>query len=158
VRKKDILNQVSDARHAHATWLRRAKHLIEGLPVQDGMIPIDPTFCTFGKWFYKDGVRLKRFDSLQEVLDKIERLHVELHDVYLNIYKVFFINSKRTWLMSKILAGSYAMPRKKEYDFAKVCYYQLESISREMMQELTTLERIVYLMPETKIQLQEKAS
>jgi len=142
-KKQEILQQLAEARLSHAKWLRRAKHLIEGLPVKDGMIPIDPTDCAFGQWFYKDAVRYKNVLSFAKHIEKIGSLHVALHDVYLHIYKIYFVDARRSRFMSTILASQYKSPSKSQQELTQHYFIELQKISNELNKELETLEKLV---------------
>lgn len=45
--KKQALREIRDAHITHTKWLRRAKHLVENLHVDEKMIPLDSTECHF---------------------------------------------------------------------------------------------------------------
>jgi len=141
--KKLLLKQIAEARIAHTRWLRRAQHLIEGLPVSDGMVALDPTHCEFGNWLYSDGMKYKSVLKFEQIIDKIEKCHVELHDIYLNVYKIYFVESKRFWFVSKLLASSYKEPSARQKERAKLYLYDLERCSKSLLSELTRLEKLV---------------
>ncbi len=140
MQRKDIVSQVVAARLAHAKWVRRAKHLIENMPVTSGMIPIDSTECEFGKWFYAEGLKYKNMPQLKAVLDKIDRLHEEIHNVYLDIYKIYFVELKRSWFMSKIIDGRKEASLEQQ-KAAYRHYIRLEDVSVLLMKEFDLFER-----------------
>jgi len=142
-RKREILQQLADARLSHAKWLRRAKHLIEGLPVKNGMIPIDPTDCAFGKWFYKEALQYKSVLSFAKHIETIGKLHLSLHDIYLRIYKIYFVDAKRSRFMSKILLSQYKSPSKSQQELTKHYFIELQKTSDELYKELATFEKLV---------------
>jgi hypothetical protein len=140
MQRKNIVDRLLAARLAHTKWLRRAKHLIENMPVTSGMIPIDSTECEFGKWFYSEGLKYKNLPQLEAILDKIERLHEEVHNIYLDIYKIYFVELKRSWLMSKLVDG-YKEPSLEQQKTAYRHYIQLEDVSVLLMKEFDLFER-----------------
>ena len=140
MQREDILKQVEAARIAHAKWLRRAKHLIENMPVTSGMLPIDSTACEFGKWFYSEGLKYKNIPRLTVMLERIDALHEEIHAIYLNIYKIYFVSLKRSWVMSKIL-DSHKAPNLEQQKSAYKHYIQLEDVSVLLMKEFDFFER-----------------
>ncbi len=140
MQRKDILERITTASLAHSKWVRRAKHLIENMPVTSGMIPIDSTECEFGKWFYTEGLKYKNMPQLRAILDKIDRLHEEVHNIYLDIYKIYFVELKRSWLMSKIL-DSYKEPSLEQQKTAYRHYIRLEDVSVLLMKEFDLFER-----------------
>jgi len=50
--KEMILHELNLARIAHEYWVKRAEHLISGMPIEKEFIPLEPDNCGFGKWFY----------------------------------------------------------------------------------------------------------
>ncbi len=94
-KRSEIIQNLTAAKVAHTKWVRKAKHLVESLPVKEDMIPIDSTDCKFGQWFYSEGIRFKIDDSFSSILGKIEKEHTELHNLYLKIYKIYFVDTKR---------------------------------------------------------------
>jgi hypothetical protein len=95
IRKKkmnrdEILSQLRAAKAAHVSWVQRAKMLIEGFSINESSIPVNSTECTFGKWFYSDGQRLNDIrNNPVSAMTEIEDLHSKLHDVYMNIFKIY---------------------------------------------------------------------
>jgi len=142
-KKRFMLNQIADARVSHTRWLRRAKHLIEGLPVRDGMLCLDPSHCEFGKWFYKEGVQYKQVLKFDKIVEKIEKYHLQLHEIYVEIYKIYFVQTKRSWVVSKLLASPYNEPSMKQKEMAKLHLRELEETSKKLLSELTALERLI---------------
>ena len=88
--KKQALLEIRDAHIAHTKWVRRAKHLVENLPVDEKMIPLDHTECHFGQWLYNSGMKYKNIPQLTHTIRAIDESHQELHNIYLNIYKIYF--------------------------------------------------------------------
>ena len=137
-----MLNEISytkirQARASHARWVRRAKHLIEGLPVSEDMIPIDSTSCEFGMWFYNEGMKFKNNPELLKLLNSIEEKHNHLHDIYLKIYKIYFLDTRVSWFRS-VVTNKYREVTSSEGAYAKVYFDSLEKVSGEL---LVLLER-----------------
>lgn len=87
--KSEILDQLRAAKAAHINWVQRAKLLISGFQIDEGSIPVNSTQCQFGKWFYTDAQKLNAMqNNPMECMNTIEQLHFDLHDIYLNIYKI----------------------------------------------------------------------
>lgn len=97
--RKQIVKEIRDAYVAHEKWVRRAKHLVENLPVDEKMIPVDSTECQFGQWLYGIGMKYKNISQLSGILHKIEEEHRNLHDIYLRVYKIYFLETKRSWVI-----------------------------------------------------------
>ena len=89
--KEHVLEHLRAAKSAHIKWVQKAKLLINGLDVKEDSIPVDSTECKFGQWFYSEGQILNALSNNPvECMVKIERLHFNLHDVYMNIFNIYF--------------------------------------------------------------------
>jgi hypothetical protein len=137
--KKHTLKEIRDAHLAHEKWVRRAKHLVENLPVDEKMIPLDSTECQFGQWFYISGIKYKNIPQLTDIIHKIEEYHKELHDIYLNIYKIYFLETKRSWVMS-LLTESRKKVSPINQQLALEYYHTMEKVSKSLMDTLDQFE------------------
>ena len=107
------------------------------------MVPLDPMSCEFGKWYYSIEKKLKKYAQFEEVLEKIE--------VYLEIYKIYFIELKRSWLMSKIIDS----PKEASVEQQKRAYMHfdhLEEVSDKLMKEFDNFEMSLRLLKEEDLQ------
>ncbi len=80
------IQEIRNAKKAHKAWVARAEALVEGLPVSKEQIPVLPTECEFGKWYYGEGQELQGIEAFQ----KLEAVHDELHRIYMEIFKLIF--------------------------------------------------------------------
>jgi len=135
-----ILQQTNSAKIAHVRWVKRADHLISGLPVEKEFIPLEPTSCAFGQWFYSQGSQLRNLNSLKDVLEKIERYHDELHDTYGQIYKIYFMMPQNRTLLQKILTFNSKEVTKAEQKEAEEHYKFLEETSETLLFLVEQLE------------------
>jgi len=135
-----IIEEIYKARRIHEHWLSRAEDLISGLPIYEDMIPLSPNACGFGKWFHTKCTNLYKIPRIALSLKRIERVHNELHDMYLKIYKIYFIDSKKPWILS-VLTSRYKEPSKEQKNLALQYYDELEDISIRLMAELKMLEK-----------------
>ena len=135
-----MVKKLEEARNAHIKWVKRAQHLVEGLPLDEGMIPVDSTACHFGEWLHSDGFRLKLLKSFAPLIEEIDALHMKLHSVYLSIYKIYFMDTKRVWLLKAILGERKEVPVYKQQE-ARELHRHLEDISSQLLQSLAKLER-----------------
>jgi len=145
--KSLIYTKVREARASHANWIRRAKHLIEGLPVGEEFIPINSTACHFGLWLYGEGMKYKSLKNLTDKLTAIEVKHNELHDIYLHIYKIFFVDTKPSWIMSLITTQRKEVSEKNR-ETAQTHFTKLQRVSDELMHELDNFETMVRAIPD----------
>lgn len=97
--KTDIIEHLNQAKAAHLRWVQRAHMLIFGFEFDKNAIPVDFTQCNFGKWLYSECQKLCSIDnSLSDSITEIEILHTQLHNVYLEIFKIYFGEQKKVFL------------------------------------------------------------
>jgi len=136
-----LLQHVFDAKKAHLRWVKRARHLVEGLPVDKEFVPLKATSCLFGKWLYSEGVVLNQISKTNKLMQKIELMHNELHDTYQNIYEIFFINPNEKSLIHKFFTLNASKVSNNEQEKAKIYFKYLQRASEELMSLLTELEK-----------------
>lgn len=149
--KEHVLEHLRAAKSAHIKWVQKAKLLINGLDIKEDSIPVDSTECKFGQWFYSEGQILNALSNNPvECMVKIERLHFNLHDVYMNIFNIYF-NKPKDGFFSKLFGKKNTL---KDYEIekAKQYYNNLELISKELLEEINRLERRLIAVPEERIQ------
>ncbi len=137
--KAETVEQLHNAKKAHVKWVQRAKALIGGLPVEKEAIPVDCTECKFGQWFYSDGQKLNALPGMDCMKD-IERLHSDLHDKYMEIFKVYFGADMNRSLFSKL----FNMKKKiseSDKETARKYYDELLEISHQLLDVIDRLER-----------------
>jgi hypothetical protein len=149
--KTVVLEHLRAAKAAHIKWVQKAKLLISGLPIKEDAIPVDSTECKFGKWFYGEGQKLNAMpNNSLDCMTKIETLHFELHDIYLKIFKIYF-NKPQKGFMSKVFGNKKKELSADELSDAKQHYDDMESISRELLDEIGRLERRLLAIPEEEL-------
>lgn len=149
--KEHVIEHLRAAKSAHIKWVQKAKLLINGIEVTKDAIPVDSTECKFGKWFYSDGQVLNALSNNPlECMTKIERLHFDLHDVYMNIFNIYFNKPKEGFFAR--MFGSKKTLNQHEIDKAKRYYDKLELISKELLEEINRLERRLIAVSEEKIE------
>jgi hypothetical protein len=145
--KSEILEQLRAAKAAHINWVQRAKLLISGFQIDESSIPVNSTQCQFGKWFYTDAQKLNAMqNNPMECMNTIEQLHFDLHDIYLNIYKIYYETESKGFF-SKIFGK-----KKKITEDAKVLakkYFQnMEEVSKKLVAEINKMERRIVAISE----------
>jgi len=140
-----ILQETNKAKIAHQRWVKRADHLITGLPVEKEFIPLEPTSCAFGQWFYSQGSQLRTIGSIKDVLSQIEKYHDELHDIYGRIYKIYFMMPQNRTLLQKIMTFNSKKVTKNEQLEAQKYYKLLEESS----------ETLLYLVEQFELKVKE---
>jgi hypothetical protein len=144
--KAVTLQLLGDAKTAHLRWVQRAKLLIEGLPIDEGAIPLSGTDCNFGQWFYSEGQKLNALGNM-DCLGEVEKAHFTLHDEYMKIFKIYFSDNDRSFF-SKLFSS-----KKKLSDFekelAKEYFIKLQAASDEVLSHIGRLERRLYAIPQS---------
>ncbi len=149
--KEIVLNHLRTAKAAHIRWVQKAKLLINGLDVDEDAIPVDSTECKFGKWFYSDGQVLNALSNNPlECMSKIESLHFQLHDIYLQIFNIYF-NKPKSGFFTMLFGTKKTTLNQGEIRGAKAYYEELEQISKELLDEINRLERRLIAVSEDKI-------
>jgi len=144
--KQEILGHLRAARRAHIAWVQRAKALVAGVPLSEDQIPVNATECKFGFWFYEEGIRLKKLPNFQ-IIDDIERLHIELHDEYLKIFQIFFGGNKGFFAKIFNFKKKKISPEDKKY--AQIILSDLEKTSEELLKNINLLERRIEALQES---------
>ena len=138
--RSSILQRITEAKKAHFHWVKRAKHLVEGLPVDKEFIPLNPTSCLFGQWFYSEGDMFRQLSKTSTIMEEIEERHNRLHETYSNIYKIFFILPQNRSFIHKILTLNSRHVSKSEKKKAKTYFKSLKDGSKELIEALNQLE------------------
>ncbi len=82
----DIISRLHNARAAHKAWVARAEALVAGMPLDKEQVPVLPTDCIFGQWYYGSGQMLRRLPAYAA----LEKPHDELHKTYMQIFKLLY--------------------------------------------------------------------
>jgi len=130
----DTLEQLRNARAAHKAWVSRAEALVEGIPLEKNQVPMFPTDCVFGKWYYGEGQQLKRLSDFAD----LEKPHEELHKVYMRIFKLLF-DAPDTSTLGKLF-GQARRAKAKQVEEASALIPKLRSLSDEMTAILERIE------------------
>lgn len=149
--KEHVLEHLRSAKSAHIKWVQKAKLLINGIEIKEDAIPVDSTECKFGEWFYGDGQKLNAMsNNPSECMLNIERLHFELHDVYLSIFNIYF-NRPKKGFFSKLFGNKRSSISPHEIQMSKKYYENIETISKGLLEEINRLERRLIATPEESI-------
>ena len=150
--KEEVVNHLRAAKSAHIAWLQKAKLLINGVNVAEDAIPVDSTECKFGKWFYGDGQMLNSLaNNPAEAMSSIENLHFKLHDVYLQIFNIYFNKEKKSGFLAKMFGLKRNKVTQIETNVAHQHYENMEQISKGLLEEINKLERRLMAVSDEKI-------
>ncbi len=149
--KADILGHLRTAKAAHINWVQRAKLLISGFDVNEESIPVNATECKFGKWFYGEAQALQSIrNNPLECLQKIEELHFQLHDIYLNIFKIYYDAGKKGFFSK--LFGSKKKVSDTDKKQAEHYFKEMEEVSKKLIEEINLMERRIAVISEKEIE------
>ena len=143
--KPDVLKHIRSARRAHVIWVDRAKALVNGLKVTKDQIPLEVTSCDFGKWFYCDGQILLAIFT-EDAIKTLENKHKELHDIYMNIFKIYF-NTSDFSFWEKLLKKKRKISAADEHN-ALAYVRNLEEVSNELISYLNIIEKKINTISE----------
>ncbi len=145
--KAKIVQELRAAKQGHVRWVRYASALIEGLEVLKDYVPVLGTECKFGQWYYGPGQALKSLPTYS----RIEKPHLELHEVYLRIFKILFDDSDKggQGIFSRLLG------KKKNKDSnsaeARLLFQELEALSKIILTYLEALEAEVIALDDSEL-------
>lgn len=140
--KKEIAKEIRNAHIAHEQWVRNVKHLVENLPIHKATIPLSSTECDFGKWLYGTGMKYKAIPALTRIIFKIEQDHRDLHNIYLRIYKIYFLETQRSWAMNLFTNSHKKVTPEKQSEAVKY-YQEMEKMSIWLIKSLDQLESLL---------------
>ncbi len=131
----DAVAQLRNARAAHKAWVARAEALIAGMNVDKEHIPMLPTDCIFGKWYYGSGQMLRNLPAYHAM----EKPHDELHRTYMKIFKLLF-DEPDVSAFGRLFGGK-AKAKAEQLKQAEALFTRLQNISEEVCDVLETLEK-----------------
>jgi hypothetical protein len=143
-KKADILNNLRSAKAAHLRWKAHAHAMVEGLPLEEGQIPMIHTDCAFGKWYYGAGQSLSSLSTYSA----LDEPHEQLHTTYMKIFKLLFGEDDRSMLGK--LFGSKAKPAKNQAE-AETLMAKLATISADVVNLLSRLEKEILAMSDEEV-------
>ena len=140
--KAVLLQELSHAKISHMRWVKRADHLISGLPVDKEFIPLEADSCVFGrKFLYGEiGDELRAMDNFKYLLEQIEFHHDSLHKNYGEIYKIYFMVPEKRSLLYKLTHFNSKEVSKKEKEEAVKYFDLLEKTSDDLIMLLDKIE------------------
>lgn len=147
--REEVVTHIRNARKSHVAWVQKIKALVMGIGMGDAEIEVDPTLAPFGVWFYDEGERLKNLTGM-DILDEIERKHVDIHDEYLKIYNIYFeTRTKARWILKSKPPKVKTKPRKvtdEDKKQAEIYLAEVEVLSGRLLNDLDLLMKRVNAM------------
>ena len=149
--KNEVLTHLRAAKAAHISWVQKAKMLIEGFKMDEKAIPVNSTECQFGKWFYSDAQKLNALQNNPlECMTEIEQLHFKLHDIYMNIFKLYYETEEKGFFGK--LFGSKKKISQEGKDLAREYFHEMENISKALIDEINRMERRIIAVQDSEME------
>ena len=82
----DVVSRLHNARASHKAWVARAEALVAGMELEKEQVPMLPTDCIFGQWYYGSGQMLRKLPAYKA----LEKPHDQLHRTYMQIFRLLF--------------------------------------------------------------------
>ncbi|MCA6064271.1 CZB domain-containing protein [Thalassolituus marinus] len=131
--RETVLLQIRKAKTAHLRWRAYAMALSSGYAVEEGQLPLQPTECQFGCWYYGAGQELKNLPAFKA----IEAPHQRLHKIYSDIFQQLFDQPEPPF-WKKLLGSTTTLTTAQDVE-ARID--ELTACSREMLENLEALEK-----------------
>jgi len=150
--KNLTLEHLNKAIYAYNKWVESIKLLVAGEPIKADEIEPNAVESGFGSWFYEEGQKLSAIKTIPaDSMELIASLHTKAHDVYLNIYKVYFDIEKKSLIKRLISRKKKISP--EEQEIAQTHLEELEGITNDLLIELDRLERRTSAFPENDFEM-----
>jgi len=133
----DVIAQLQNARAAHKAWVARAEALVAGMPLEKELVPVLPTDCIFGQWYYGSGQMLRRLPAYKA----LEKPHDTLHRTYMEIFKLLYTEPEVSALGK--MFGKAKKLKAEQQQQAEKLIQPLHYLSEEVCDILETLEQQV---------------
>ncbi len=137
--KKEVVTTLRNAVRSHKKWVANALALIEGVPLEKDKVPVNPTECEFGNWYYTVGQQLNDIPGFKE----IEESHNKLHKTYMEIFSIMFGEANEPSFFSKLFGRSRVEIVAEQREEAMNKYYILEEQSKIIIKQLLQVEKVI---------------
>jgi len=138
--KQTIIQNLSHAQKNHTQWVKKANKIISKGAMGKEFIPFDATECGLGIWLREEGKKLQHIQKLNKIILKIEYRHNELHNIYLNIYQIFFMLPKQKSFWEKFLNFNSKKESTEVQEAAKLHLEDIQTASNELSALLNQLK------------------
>lgn len=129
------IRNLRDAKKAHVRWVSNAHALINDIELNEDALPMMPTDCQFGRWYYTEGQDLAALHGFLE----IERPHKDLHLAYMRIFKLL-VDASTPSILQRVLGKKRGKPAQVKLDEAKQVLVELERSSTQVVDCLHQME------------------
>ena len=153
MKKEEVLAQLKIAKSAHADWLYKAKILVNSKEDKENLTPMSAQECLFGQWFYVEGQKLSALSNIPlESMKNIADLHQYIHEIYLNIFAVYYPKEDKSGFFSKYFTQNKKVLSELEIESVTYELKKLEALSSELLEEISRLERRIVAVSDEKIE------
>ena len=142
---REIIDNLRKAKMAHKRWVGHASALIEGLPIDKNQVPINHTDCAFGSWYYGEGQKLSVLKEFKDIEDP----HSQLHEIYMQIFKILF-QKKKVSFFGKLI-GKSTKTTEDDKQLARAKYQTLVQVSNKIVDSLNILEQKLKQLGEEEV-------
>jgi len=154
--KQTIIQNLSHAQKSHAQWVKKANQIISQGAMGKEFIPFDATECGLGVWLIEEGKKLQHIQKLNKIILKIEYRHNELHNIYLNIYQIFFMLPKQKSFWEKFLNFNSNKESTEVQEAAKLHLEDIQTASNELSALLNQLKLTIEQLNFNQLELNSK--
>lgn len=144
--KKQTLKSLQIARTYHEEQMQKIEALIYG-KYEDETTTVSKRECDYGKWLYSYEEHLRDILGSQ-FYDNLEVIHGNWHEQYYKIHQIYFKEEKKKGFLAKILKENKVKPL--DIEKAKVYYRELLAITTELLRVMTSCERRIQALQESK--------
>lgn len=151
--KNLTLEHLNKAITAYTKWLESVKQLVEGSPIKSDEIEPNAVESGFGAWFYEEGQKLSAIKTIPaDSMKLIASLHTKAHDIYLEIYKIYFGETEKKSLIKRLISRKKKIAPEAQEE-AQKHLEEIVNVSRQLNEELERLERRTSAFPESDFEL-----
>jgi hypothetical protein len=137
----EVVHRIREARQAHTQWIDHARKLISAPVMNKDSMPVLPTDCVFGDWYYGDGQLLSYLHPFQ----MIETAHNELHRIHAEIFNKLFKEPRHSFFLEMFRHSDEQTIEDKTRE-AKQLLVRLEEISQEIISHTQSLENEISVL------------
>ncbi|WPD25056.1 MAG: CZB domain-containing protein [Candidatus Electrothrix scaldis] len=145
--KNEVIAKLQKAVLSHKKWVANARALIEGVPLEKDKVPVNPTECAFGQWYYSFGQNLREVPGF----NAIEESHNNLHKTYMEIFAILFGEGSEPSFFSRLIGRSHKIIAANREEAMKK-YSTLEQQSKQITNQLAQLEKIITAMSDKQFE------
>ena len=143
--KVECLKKLDDIAQEHKKLLLALDILVRTADPEETKVQQNPSNCSYIQWFLsEEETTLKQRIGLQP-MEKLELIHKEWHSTYNKIIEIFY--PKKKSFFKKLIHTS---PNMQELDKAKSYLFDLQNITHNLEETVTSIKRRINALSESK--------